>query len=975
MTHGGAFRRASAVGLFVALCVSIFTGEALVMLVLPMLPAVSRWGGMVADATLLLVVLFPILYFLVLRPLRTHIRQREAAERTGRAYESELRATLDSTADGILALDDAGRIRHANRQFTELWRIPPDLRERGGDRALMDFVRAQVADPDAFLAQGQSPNGPECDGAATIRCTDGRTFEQHSIPMRLDGVRIGRVWSFRDVSERLESAAQVQRSAAFLQSVTDGATDAVYVKDLQGRYLMCNAATCRFVGKPAEEILGRDDLALFPPDEARALMANDRRVMADGVTVTEENLLTAGDLVRSFQSNRGPVRNEHGVVIGIFGISRDTTERRLAEESLKQSERRVRTVLENMALIGVMLDQTGRITLCNDHLLALTGWTRAEVLGQNWFSVFVPPDVRDTVGEIFRASLVDGDIPAHFENEIVTRAGVRRLIAWSNTTLRDPAGGVIGVASIGEDISARRQAEEALTRRNIFVESLLEHAPVGFAAHTMSDGRPVFVSRRFESTYGVAPGSLRSADDYFRNVFLDPAHREIMRERVTADMASGDVARMRWEDIPITTAAGEQKFITATSVPLPEQDLMISTVQDVTARNRAEESRSTLEAQLQQSQKLESVGLLAGGIAHDFNNMLGVILGTAELALTQVDGATPLYDDLLEIRKSALRSAELTRQLLAFARQQTIAPHVLDLNETVPGLLTMLQRLIGEDINLVWQPAATLWPVLMDPSQMDQILTNLCANARHAISDVGTVSLATANCVIDTAFSAAHVDAVPGDYVRFTVHDTGRGMNDATKARIFEPFFTTKAVGEGTGLGLASVYGAVRQNRGFLTVTSAVDRGTTFDIYLPRYVGEAIPGRASGAIAVAPHGDETILLVEDEAAMLRFTAKALHALGYVVLVAHGPAEAMRLAAEHSGPIHLLLSDVVMPGMNGLDLALALQAVRPTLTPLFMSGHPADVIASRGMVLPGVTLLQKPFTPAALAAKVREVLDG
>ena len=351
-----------------------------------------------------------------------------------------------------------------------------------------------------------------------------------------------------------------------------------------------------------------------------------------------------------------------------------------------------------------------------------------------------------------------------------------------------------------------------------------------------------------------------------------------------------------------------------------------------------------------------------------------MILGTTEFVLEQVDPAQPLHADLLEIQKAARRSADLTRQLLTFARKQTVAPEELDLNDTVPGLLSMLQRLIGEDIALQWQPAATLWPITMDPTQLANVLTNLCVNARDAIENVGSISIATANCVIDTAFCSVHSEAAPGEYVRLSVRDTGCGMDQATLAQIFEPFFTTKPAGEGTGLGLSSVHGAVRQNGGFVTVASAPGQGTAFELHLPRQAGVSKAARVLEAAALATRGRETILLVEDEDAMLRLTARVLEAQGYTVLVASGPSEAIRLATEHVGTIDLLLTDVVMPGMNGRDLAAALLPVRPQLRHLFMSGHSAGVIAHRGILDAGVPFIQKPFTASALAIRIRKELD-
>jgi PAS domain S-box-containing protein len=396
---------------------------------------------------------------------------------------------------------------------------------------------------------------------------------------------------------------------------------------------------------------------------------------------------------------------------------------------------------------------------------------------------------------------------------------------------------------------------------------------------------------------------------------------------------------------------------------------------DTTDQKRAEEEKAKLEAQLQQAQKMESVGRRAGGVAHDFNNMLGVILGHVDMAIEQVDPAQPLHDDLMEIREAASRSADLTRQLLAFARKQTVAPKVLDLNETVAGMLKMLERLIGEDIQLSLQPGADLWPVSVDPSQIDQILANLCVNARDAIADVGRITIETGNCTLDEAYCADHPGSVPGECVRIAVSDDGCGMDRETLSHLFEPFFTTKVVGKGTGLGLATVYGSVKQNGGFIAASSELGRGTTFTIWLPRHAVKAGRARTEAAAGPATLGHETILLVEDEPDILRLTARILERQGYTVLAAPTPGEAIRLAKEHAGVIPLLVTDVVMPEMNGRDLATNLMALYPGLKRLFMSGYTADVIAHHGVLDEGVHFIQKPFSAEGLAAKVREALGG
>jgi len=390
-------------------------------------------------------------------------------------------------------------------------------------------------------------------------------------------------------------------------------------------------------------------------------------------------------------------------------------------------------------------------------------------------------------------------------------------------------------------------------------------------------------------------------------------------------------------------------------------------------RKRAAEEREALQIQLAQAQKLEAVGRLAGGVAHDFNNMLAVILGRADLALGRAAPKNPLCRDLEEIRQAAERSAELTRQLLAFARRQAVSPRVLDLNEVVGTTLQMLRRLIGEDIELIWAPDPAVGNVRLDPSQLDQLLANLVVNARDAIPGTGRITLATHPVVLDRSRGARGETVAPGAYALLTVRDDGCGMDEATLRHLFEPFFTTKGPGQGTGLGLATVHGIVRQNGGLVEVYSEPGRGTTFSIYLPRAEAGAATTPGADPAAGPPCGSETLLLVEDEPAILDLGREVLEGLGYTVLAAASPAAALHLAQAHRGELHLLVTDVVMPGMNGRELAERLVAARPSLKCLFLSGYTADVIAHRGVLEEGVHFLAKPFTLQDLAAKVRQAL--
>lgn len=401
---------------------------------------------------------------------------------------------------------------------------------------------------------------------------------------------------------------------------------------------------------------------------------------------------------------------------------------------------------------------------------------------------------------------------------------------------------------------------------------------------------------------------------------------------------------------------------------------LMGTHADITEFKRAENERVKLENQLHQAQKIESIGQLAGGVAHDFNNMLGVILGHAELALMKSDPTQPVHEDLEEICTAARNSADLTRQLLTFARQQTIAPKVLDLNETVAGMLNMLQRLIGENIHLSWNPKANLWPIKVDPVQVAQILTNLCINARDAIDGVGNIKIETGHRFVDDSFSAARPCVSPGDYVRLTMSDDGCGIDKTVQAKIFEPFFTTKGIGEGTGLGLATVFGAVKQNKGFIDVSSEPGQGATFHIHFPRIEADQVLVQKPSAKPIQ-RGSETVLLVEDDEMLLRMTTSMLEKCGYTVLPASTIDLAISFAKEYSSPIDLLLSDLVMPAMNGRDLRDILQVIRPEMKIIFMSGYSADILTQQDMVEGGVHFLPKPVSFKALTTKVREVLDS
>jgi PAS domain S-box-containing protein len=401
---------------------------------------------------------------------------------------------------------------------------------------------------------------------------------------------------------------------------------------------------------------------------------------------------------------------------------------------------------------------------------------------------------------------------------------------------------------------------------------------------------------------------------------------------------------------------------------------LIGAILDITDLKRAEKLQKNLESQLHHAQKMESIGRLAGGVAHDYNNALSVIIGFTQLVMEKMVPTDPLHSDLDEVLKAARHATDITRQLLAFARKQTITPKVLDLNENVGSMLKMLRRLIGEDITLAWLPGAGVWSVKIDSSQIDQILANLCVNARDAIVGVGKITIETKMVTFDTAYCADHHGFIPGEFVMLAVSDNGCGIDQEILDNIFEPFFTTKSPDKGTGLGLSTVYGIVKQNNGFVDIYSKPDTGTTIKIYLPRHEDNAVGGQRETTEEIPQGCGETILIVEDDPSILNLARRILHGLDYTVLTADRPERAIRLAEEHKGEIDLLVTDVIMPEMNGLELANNLRSLYPTLKCVFMSGYTSSVIANHGVLDQGVHFIQKPFSKKDLSKTVRKILD-
>lgn len=753
---------------------------------------------------------------------------------------------------------------------------------------------------------------------------------------------------------------ELRESEALFRSLFENHAVVQLVIDSEsGNIIDANNSAATFYGWTREQLqqMRIQDVNTLPPEEIKQEM---ERARSNKRNYFEFNHQMASGSVRDVEVFSSKIQAKEKDLL--HSVIHDITARKQAEKDLRESEESFSQLFESAPVPMAYASEVDgyRGTTWNEAWYRTFGYARKEADGRSGNDIGLWVDSSDR-SRFLEMAHGQNDV-TDFETLLRRRDGAVRNCSVFGRFI-DRAGHRL-LTAVYLDITDRKQTEEALRFTHFAIEHMAD------AAFWMtSDARFFYVNQAACRALGY------SSDELVRMSVADIGPEFPMETWADHWNELREKRHLVFQTTHRTKGGRVYPVeLHSNFVEVDGREYNCAFARDITEQKRVNEEREKLQAQLSQAQKMESVGRLAGGVAHDFNNMLGAILGYTELGMMKVSATDPTHGTLKDIQKAAQRSVDLTRQLLAFARKQTVAPKVLDLNETLEGMLKMLRRLIGENIHLSWLPGKDLGRLRMDPSQIEQLLANLCVNARDAIHDTGKIIVETAAVTLDEADRAGHMGMVPGEYVLLAVSDNGCGMDTETLSHLFEPFFTTKEVGKGTGLGLATVYGMVKQNNGFIDVHSEPGQGTTFRIYLPRNTAENGPKTKKGAAPPALHGRETILLVEDEPMILDITMKMLERQGYTVRTAATPGEAIRLAREHAGEIQLLMTDVVMPEMNGRDLAKNLLSLYPNLKRLFMSGYTADVIAHHGVLDEGVQFIQKPFSMQTLAAKVREVLD-
>ena len=934
---------------------------------------------------------------------------------------------IENMLDALVVINPDGKIGTVNKGTCDLLGYKPEelisntfdvvfdaeeIRQKGGE--LERLIREDnLRNYEIYLKTKDGKKVPVLLSGSQVRNSEGKMTSV--------------VYTGRDITERKRTEDALLKAAQQWRTTFDGISDMVCLLDPEGRILKCNKAMANLLGKPFSEIVSRTHPEIMHWDQSSIKECFIERMWK--TRRKETGILPMND--RWFNIAVDPLLDETGCLIGAVHIMSDITDQKKSEDALRRSEESARQIAkenEIMAGIGRIISSTLNIeevyepfseqvrklipfdriviniiniekdTVANVYMAGkgiadrkvgeiypLTGSGNAEMVRTKSMLLIQTEDFNEykdrfpmllsTFQAGFRSIM---NVPLFSKGQIVGGLLLRSLKPYAYTDkdvrlaerIGDQIAGAIANAQL---FIERKRAGEALRQSEEKYRTILENIQDGYLEVDLA-GNFTFVNDAESRNLGHTSEELMGMN--YRQ-YTDETTARKLYQAFNGVYRTGESIKVL--DVEVIRKDGT-KALNEISVSLIRDSVgkpigFRGVARDVTERKRAEEERLALQEQLRQSQKMQAIGQLAGGVAHDFNNLLTVIAGYTDLILRKLTFNDPMREHAEDIKKATEKAASLTRQLLAFGRKQILQPKVLNLNDVVTNLSKMLRRLIGEDIQLVTVLAEDLGKVKADPGQIEQVVLNLAVNARDAMPSGGKLTIETANAELDENFSQTHFDVNPGRYLMLSVSDTGIGMTPEVRERIFEPFFTTKEKGKGTGLGLSTVYGIVKQSDGNIWVYSEPRKGTTFKIYLPRIEEDAESLRPSMRTTKPLQGSETVLLVEDEEMVRRLARRILQASGYRLLEASNGEEAFRLVQEQKGkPIHLMVTDVVMPGMNGRELADCLESLKPEMRVLYMSGYTDDAIVRHGILQKKVNYIQKPFTYEEFASKVREVLD-
>ena len=776
----------------------------------------------------------------------------------------------------------------------------------------------------------------------------------------------------RDITERKRAEEALRESEERYRTLVETSPDAITLLDLNLNIIMANRPALALYGyESPEEVVGQSALNFIPPEDRPRAVEDVRKMLETGsIGTLEYTLLRKGSVPFSAELRASMIVNVEKKPLAYICISRDITDRKKAEETLKKSEERFKELYDDAPIGYFEYNTDGCITSVNRTELEMLGYSVEEMIGQPPWKFVVEEDIaRQRILDVLAGIMP----PARgLERTFRRKDGMTFPALIQDRLFQDAEGKILGIRGTIQDITDRKRIEVSLRKSEQTYRTLVESSTD--AILMLDTERNILAcNQSFLDLFGyergeAVGGSIRvvhPSDESFRS-FGKTVYSMIER----SGFFKGEWEFKRKDNVIFSAETVTSAIKSAEGSTTG----YIAILRDLTDRKQAEEERVALVDQLRQSQKMEAIGRLAGGVAHDFNNLLTVIKGYCQLSLVEMKEGNPLREAFEVINTATEKAADLTRQLLAFSRRQIMEMRVLDLNSLLQDLDKMLRRIIGEDIELVAQLGEDLGRVKTDPGQIEQMVMNLAVNAKDAMPKGGKLIIETANVELDEAYAHAHVAVTPGRFVMIAVSDTGAGMAPEVRDRVFEPFFTTKEKGKGTGLGLSTVYGIVKQSSGNIWVYSEPGKGTTFRVYLPHVDEPAEELKEKVVGEELPRGSETILIVEDDEEVRNLAARVLKAQGYIVLDGSYGDEALNVCRKHKGPIHLLVTDVVMPGMDGRALSERLSHLHPEMKVLYMSGYTEDAIIHHGVMGKGMNYIQKPFTVNGLTRKVREVLN-